>query len=62
MEWETTLHILVEGFRIFGVEFQVWMPITLLIVAAGVVFAACTKPFPPPQAGRSQKTKRADRD
>ncbi|MEA3073906.1 MAG: hypothetical protein QOD29_5352, partial [Alphaproteobacteria bacterium] len=27
MEWETTLHILVEGFRIFGVEFQVWMPI-----------------------------------
>ncbi len=57
MEWETTLHILVEGFRIFGVEFQIWMPIALLIIAAGVAFAAYPKPFPPPQTGRSQRDK-----
>ncbi len=36
---ETTLHILVEGFRVFGVEFQYWMPIAVLIVAAAVAFA-----------------------
>jgi hypothetical protein len=36
------LHILVEGFRVFGVQVQYWMPIAALIVAAFVAFAAWT--------------------
>jgi hypothetical protein len=37
-----TLHLLVEGFHVFGVEFQYWMLIAVLIVAAAVAFAVRT--------------------
>jgi len=36
------LHILVEGFSVLGVEFQYWMPIAVLIVAASVAFTVRT--------------------
>jgi hypothetical protein len=39
---ETTLHILVEGFRVFGVEFQYWMRVAALIVATSVAFTVWT--------------------
>jgi len=39
---KTTLHILVEGFSVLGVEFQYWMPIAVLIVAASVAFTVRT--------------------
>jgi hypothetical protein len=37
-----TLHILVESFSIFGVEFQYWMIMAVAIIAAAVALAAWT--------------------
>jgi hypothetical protein len=31
------VHILVEGFSVFGVQVQYWMPLAALIVAVAVV-------------------------
>jgi hypothetical protein len=30
------MHILVEGFSVFGVQVQYWMPLAVLIVAVGI--------------------------
>jgi hypothetical protein len=32
------VHILVEGFSVFGVQVQYWMLVAVLIVAAAVAF------------------------
>jgi hypothetical protein len=37
------LQILVEGFTVFGVEFQYWMLIAILIVVAGIASGARIK-------------------
>ena len=33
---EPALHILVEGFSVFGVHIQYWMPIAVLVVAVAI--------------------------
>jgi hypothetical protein len=36
---ETTVHMLVEGFSVFGIQVQYWMLIAVAIIAAGVTAA-----------------------
>jgi hypothetical protein len=36
---EAAVHILVEGFSVFGVQVQYWMLTAALIVVVGVMFA-----------------------
>lgn len=33
---ETALHILVEGFDVFGVHIQFWMPLAVLVVGVAI--------------------------
>jgi hypothetical protein len=34
---EAALHMLVEGFDVFGVHVQYWMPVAVVIVAVAIV-------------------------
>jgi hypothetical protein len=36
---EATVHMLVEGFSVFGIQVQYWMLIAVAIIAAGVTAA-----------------------
>jgi hypothetical protein len=38
------LHFLIENCTVFGLQFQGWMPIALLMVFAAVLGAACGSP------------------
>jgi hypothetical protein len=39
---EATLHALVDGFDVFGVQIQYWMPLIVLLVAAAVAIGKFT--------------------